>query len=443
MKIHFFSRTESNHRYAFQVYYTLQNLKTVQKISLIYFLLCLLIRVIFSFPGLPIHTINHINEFDNANWVSLFVNPIFYISSSILIRRFNAENRHLKYLQAIVVLFSLFIIISAMRASFYSMYNPRNTLLMYLMGIVVVGVFYTFEFYETILLTVITGLSFSLALPYYQHAFNELLLNNLASLVLLTVFFCFSRYLFSYRADNFMKLKAIEQKNAVIEYASQMKTEILGIVAHDLRNPLTAIKFASTLMEIDAPLNTEYHEYLQMIKTSCDKANTIINDLLEMAQNDQPIDLELEKTEMDEFMLLIIDDWLKDKKEQINILYNSTSPPLYAFINKEKMQRAMDNLISNAIKFSGELGDIEISLRNEDQFIYIDIKDFGVGIPKNLLPYIFDRFSKASRKGMRGEASVGLGLSIVKQIVQKHKGEIEVNSIEQQGTIFTIKVPAA
>ena len=100
----------------------------------------------------------------------------------------------------------------------------------------------------------------------------------------------------------------------------------------------------------------------------------------------------------------------------------------------------MDNLISNAIKFSGEDDRIIIALREEKGVVCIDVKDFGIGIPENLQPYIFDRFSRASRQGIRGEESVGLGLSIVRQIVRKHGGEIEVSSAVDKGTTFTINM---
>jgi signal transduction histidine kinase len=73
--------------------------------------------------------------------------------------------------------------------------------------------------------------------------------------------------------------------------------------------------------------------------------------------------------------------------------------------------------------------------------VSISVKDSGIGIPQDMLPYIFDRFSKARRAGIRGEASVGLGLSIVRQIIRKHNGEIEVDSSEKQGTTFTITLP--
>ncbi len=277
-----------------------------------------------------------------------------------------------------------------------------------------------------------------LVIPTYQPGFSEQLLNDIVSFVLLILYFCISRYLFSYRADNYLKLKAIEEKNMEIETASKLKNEILGIVAHDLRNPLTAIRALAMMMEEDDSMDADNQDNLQMIKASCDKATSIINDLIETAHNDKDNVFDIEEVELNQYLLKIVDEWAKNKTGQTNILYYGTDKPIYTHINMEKMQRVMDNLISNAIKFSGESERVEVKLRNVDGQIYIDVKDFGMGIPDTLLPYIFDRFSRASRRGIRGEESVGLGLSIVKQIVEKHGGDISVNSAEKQGTTFTI-----
>jgi len=278
-------------------------------------------------------------------------------------------------------------------------------------------------------------------LPFYQSAINELVLNNLASILLLTVFFCISRYVYSYRADNFFKIKSIEEKNIEIENASNAKNEILGVVAHDLRNPLAIIKTVAMLMETDDNTAEDYHENIEMIKSACDKATSIIHDLLENAQNEIHNHFDLEKTELDDFLSMIIEEWLKNKKGQINIIYQNAGKPLYANIHKEKMQRVMDNLIINAIKFSNPEGNIDVSLSHINSDIFIKVRDYGIGIPDDMLPYIFDRFSKARRNGIRGEASVGLGLSIVHQIVKKHDGNIEVTSTPDSGTTFTIKLP--
>jgi two-component system sensor histidine kinase VicK len=438
MKVHFFSGINAANRQAFRTYSTLQNLKTVKRLSLIYFFLNLALRVIVTVYDLPITSIKHYDEFDNGSMISTILSPIFFIGSILLLMKFDQGRQYTVASKIFNVLFALFVLLSSMRTTFFSMHNPRNTMVMYLMGVMIAAVFFTFEYLETLILTVITGICFALLLPYYQSAPSELMMNNLASMILLTLFYSVSRFTFSYRADNYLKLKAIEEKNQEIETASKLKNEILGIVAHDLRNPLSAIRVLAVMMEDDKTLDADNQENLQMIKASCDKATSIINDLIETANNDKDTVFDIEEVELNQYLLKIVDEWVKNKTGYTNILYYGTEKPIYMHINIEKMQRVMDNLISNAIKFSGTSDHIEIRLRNEDGQIFIDVKDFGMGIPENLLPYIFDRFSRASRRGVRGEESVGLGLSIVKQIVEKHGGDISVISTEKQGTTFTI-----
>lgn len=441
MRIHFFSRAEKPGRFAFHSYYVLQNLRTVRTVSLIYLIFTLVIRIIFSAYDLPGHHIGHIDEFNSANWLSLSVTPIFYIASQLLLRKFSRTQRMLLLAQLFALAFATYIVLSTMRASFLSMYNPRNSLLMYLLGLIMVAVFFTFEYYETIFIAVVASTFFTILLPHYQHAINELILNHLASLILLVSFFSISRYVFSYRADNFFKLRAIEEKNLEIETASIIKTEILGVVAHDLRNPLAIIKTAASLMETEEGMNEELYNYIQMINVSCDKATAIINDLIETAQNEYHEELELTDTNIDEFLSSIVNEWTKNKKDNVGIHYSSASHIIHTHIQREKMQRVMDNLISNALKFSEEDNYIEVKLSDSADAVIITVEDFGIGIPADCLPHIFDRFTKGRRNGLRGEISVGLGLSIVRQIVIKHHGDIEVTSSENNGTMFTITLP--
>lgn len=443
MRVYFFTRINSVYRDIFRSYSTLQNLKTVKIVSLIYFLLNISLRLIVTAYDLPIESIKHYDEFNDANILSCILTPVFCVLSIILINQYEKGKDRSVLSQVLVLSFGLFIIFSGMRATFFAMHNPRNTMLMYLVGIVVAGVFFTFEFFETIVLLIAAGMCFYLMLPYYQEGASEIMMNNLGSLIVLTVFYCISRFSFSYRADNYLKLKAIEEKNIEIETASRLKNEILGIVAHDLRNPLTAIRVLASIMEDDRSLNADNQENVQIIKMSCDKANAIINDLIETAHNDKDNVFDIEEVELNQYLLRIVDEWAKNKTGHTNILYYGTNKPIYTHINTEKMERVMDNLISNAVKFSGDSHHIEVKLRVDDYGqIFIDVKDFGMGIPQELLPFIFDRFSRASRKGVRGEESVGLGLSIVKQIVEKHGGSIDVVSTEKKGTTFTIHMTA-
>jgi two-component system, OmpR family, sensor histidine kinase VicK len=441
MRVHFFSSIDQPYRFSFRSFYTLQNLQTVKAVSALYFIANLFLRIIGYANSLPTSTINNIDEYDAANWFSLAVTPIFYFMSQVLIKNFRANKKMLLITQWFVIVFALYITLSSMRSTFFVMHNPRNTMVLYFMGLILASVFFTFEYLETLFLALITGVCFSVLLPFYQTAFNEIVMNNLASVVLLIAFFSISRFCFSYRADNFLKLKAIEEKNVEIENASLVKNEILGIVAHDLRNPLAAIKTIAMVMEDDETVNADNQDNLQMIKSACDKAASIINDLLETAHN-EILQFDIETTELNQFLQKIVNDWKRNTNASVNILYYGTAEPVFLDINAEKMQRVMDNLISNAIKFSGN-SNVEVSLQSLNSQVIINVKDFGMGIPNDLLPYIFDRFSKASRTGVRGEESVGLGLSIVRQIIKKHGGEIEVDSIEEQGTTFTIKLSSA
>jgi two-component system sensor histidine kinase VicK len=438
MTVYFFTRINQASRSAFRSFCTLQNLRTVKNISLVYFIINLSIRILGTFTNLPFNNINHVDELSRANMISTLTTPLFYLAAVLLIKYYERNRLVTKLGYVLVILFAMFVITNGMRVTFFAMHNPRNTLVMYLAALTLVGVFFTIEYYETFIIVAVTSIIFMLVIPTYQPGFSEQLLNNVVSFVLLTLFFCISRYLFSYRADNYLKLKAIEEKNVEIETASRLKNEILGIVAHDLRNPLTAIYTLAMIMEDDRTINAENQENLKMIKASCDKATSIINDLIETAHNDKDNVFDIEEVELNQYLLKIVDEWVKNKTSHTNILYYGTDKPIYTHINMEKMQRVMDNLISNAIKFSGESERVEVKLRNDDGQIFIDVKDFGMGIPERLLPYIFDRFSRASRRGIRGEESVGLGLSIVKQIVEKHGGEIGVVSTEKEGTTFTI-----
>lgn len=441
MRIHFFSRTDSSGRSAFYSYYIFQNLKAVNLTCIIYFLFCILVRIIFTVYGAHGQSIAHLNNFSDANWLALLITPLFYFASLYLIRHYSIKSKFLALSQIFVLLFALYIITSGMRNSFYCMYNPRNTLLMYMTGLILVSIFFTFEYYETILITLIASLVFSIMLPFYIHTFNELALNNIASVLVLTVFYFISRYSFSYRADNFLKLKAINEKNIEIENTIQAKNEILSIVAHDLRNPLTIIKSVTSLLALDGGSGEDYYENLQLIRASCDKASSIINDLLETAQNEIVNEFELERIDLSEFLEVIIGEWTRNKMSQVSISFQHSGQPVYAYVHKEKMQRVMDNLISNALKFSGKNDRIEITLYEAVENICIEVTDFGIGIPSDLLPYIFDRFSKARRNGIRGEISIGLGLSIVQQIIKRHNGEVAAASTVENGTTFSIKLP--
>ena len=225
-----------------------------------------------------------------------------------------------------------------------------------------------------------------------------------------------------------------------IEKASDFKNDVLGIVAHDLRNPIAAIESVAMMMELEE-LDEDTEDNLSMIRTSCAKAYSIVNDLLEVARNDNDSTFETKLVSLQDFLNTNIAAWKNTGTARNNIVFTVQDKELYSRVNTDKLNRVLDNLISNALKFSKENDKLDIILAKENNYALIQVQDHGMGIPKDMLPHIFERFTKAGRNGLKGEKSTGLGLSIAKQIIEKHGGKIEVDSEEGKGSVFSIRLP--
>jgi two-component system sensor histidine kinase VicK len=437
----FFKKLPRRYGAEYRNYYTLQNLVAVRTCSLLFFILNVCIRVLcWIFPE-SLTKAENFPAFNYTNWIFIGITPFFLFSSYLLTRYYRVKRKATTLITIYVFFFAVYIITCGILSSFIATSDPSNALTLYLIPLVLIGVVCVFELYETILMIVIIEIIFTAFLDYIQVDATELVYNELISVILLCGFYLASRYFYAYKANYFKQIIEIREKNLEIELAGDFKNQVLGTVAHDLRNPIAAVESLAMMMELE-DVDEDTRDNLGMIKTSCLKARTIIDDLLEVARNENANLFETQKTELNAFLRKIIDSWRFHKDKRNSLLLVSSQKPLFANINNEKFHRVIDNLLSNAIKFSKDDDKIEIRLSKVFDYVVIEIKDYGLGIPKNSLPYIFDRFSKAGRIGMRGELSTGLGLSIVRQIVEKHNGTIEVESEEKKGSTFKITLPA-
>jgi len=426
---------------AYRNNYTLQNLIAVRTCSAIFLVLNLIIRSLYLIFPESLTKAQNFPEFDFTNWIYIGVTPFFFIGSYLLIFYYRKKHKALAFIGIFVFLFSLYLVCCGIISSFIATSDPSNALTLYMVPLVIVSAVFVFELYETILLITAVEVVFTAMLFFAQSSPTEMVYNELISIILLCGFYLTSRYFYSYKANYYKQVIEIREKNNEIENAAIFKNQVLGMVAHDLRNPLAAVESTAMIMEMEE-VDDETQENINIIKASCVKARGIILDLLEAARNDDQNTIETTQVDLNLFVRKIIDSWKIHNETRNVITFNSTYIPLYVEINKEKFHRVMDNLISNALKFSKENDKVEIQLDKENKMAIVEIKDHGLGIPKDMLPLLFDRFSKAGRTGLRGEQSTGLGLSIVKQIVERHKGKIEVTSAENQGSTFTIKLPA-
>lgn len=439
MTTYFSKKIPSVYQSGFRLYYTRQNLQAIKTGSLVFFVLNFALRVICTlFPEDILRAANY-PEYNITNWVYIAITPLFYFAGLRYHHLIKKTQKIPAGAQVLIMAFSLYIILSGMMATFIAMYNPHNTLTLYLIALITVSVLCVFEFEDSLMLTIATGVLFTVLLFVFKTDPTEVVYNQLVSLIILTGFYFISRYVFSYKSGHYIQLVQIQEKNIEIEKASAFKNDVLGMVAHDLRNPIGAIESIAMIAEL-GDLDDDMQDNVNMIKASCVKARTIIEDLLEVARNDNSNVIITNRLDVNQLLEHIVADW-KNQDIRNRVVFKGTNTPVFAEINPEKFHRVVDNLISNAIKFSKDNDTVDVILSQAKGKVIIEVRDYGLGIPKDILPHIFERFSKAGRQGVRGEQSTGLGLSIARQIVERHRGTIEVQSEEQRGSIFRIHIP--
>ncbi|HKG05686.1 MAG TPA: HAMP domain-containing sensor histidine kinase [Pedobacter sp.] len=319
-----------------------------------------------------------------------------------------------------------------------SIHNTKNTLAVFLIGIMFVCIFFAHDLKKVTALSVFVIILFLSAMITPGLTVQEKFLSVITSIILAFVLYTCSRYSYFYKSEHFVQVKQLEEKNEEINILNHQKGEILAFVAHDLRTPLNNIEALSAMVmeeEKDKPKIE-----MQMILNATVHAKNIINDLIEVSQ-EHKTPLKVQNTDITKYLNTITHKWLANSVENKRIEFLSGTKPIFAGINEPKFTRVMDNLIGNALKFSPHESPVQILASSEEELCIIQIKDFGIGIPRDLQHMLFDQFSKAGRPGLRGEKSLGLGLHISKNIITDHCGDLQVCSEENKGTTFTISLP--
>ena len=210
--------------------------------------------------------------------------------------------------------------------------------------------------------------------------------------------------------------------------------------AHDFRSPLGSVLGVVNLMQhsikSDEAIDTkELATYLDMIKFSTDKALSLAGEIMELAEiESENYVLKMDSVVAKDFIQRYLDTHrLLTLKKRIKVVFDSHTD-CQALINESKMTRVLDNLITNSVKFSEGGTKITFTLTEADDTVSIRIQDEGIGMSKRILDNLFVKFGEAKRSGLNGEPTHGLGMSIVRQIMQLHEGDIQVQSEEMKGT---------
>lgn len=239
--------------------------------------------------------------------------------------------------------------------------------------------------------------------------------------------------------------RELTKKNTELEHVNKLKNSFLGMAAHDLRNPLNVIiSYADYILDEAADkLEPEHADFLNRIVRSSDYMLGLIENLLDYAKIEEGR-LDLEKTSFDIVSLArhsVEANNVLASGKNIRIDLESSIDKLMVSFDYLKMEQVFNNLLSNAVKFSYPKAKVKFNIDQKEQWLYLTIKDSGKGIKAEDMEKLFVPFSKISHKGTAGEKGTGLGLTIVKRIVEAHSGTIEVDSEVEKGTRFTIKIP--
>lgn len=228
----------------------------------------------------------------------------------------------------------------------------------------------------------------------------------------------------------------------------ERQADFVANASHELATPLTAIKgFAETLLDgamEDPKLGTKF---LNIIHTEAERMQRLINELLQLAKlNSQEYgqQIKLEPTDLAP-LLHKVKQYLDSNAEEKNITVtvDTRNEPILIMANQDWMKQILINLLDNAIKYTLPTGNITLACYQENNKAILIVKDSGIGIPAIDLPLIFDRFYRVDKARTRSAGGTGLGLTIVKFIIEIHGGEIDVQSTVHKGTTFTIKLPLA
>ena len=229
------------------------------------------------------------------------------------------------------------------------------------------------------------------------------------------------------------------------ERANQMKDEFLAILSHELRTPLNAILGWSRLLRVKKFDEETIDKALETIERNAKSQAQLIEDILDVSRilrgklnlNKHPIRLES--------VIELAIDSLQPLAEEKSIVLELTSSPKVGEVigDFDRLQQIVWNLLSNAIKFTQEEGKVEVRLESVGDEAQIQIIDNGIGIEPDFLPYVFDRFRQADSSTTRSYGGLGLGLAIVRHLVEQHGGKVYAENNPGEGAKFTVALPLA
>jgi len=235
----------------------------------------------------------------------------------------------------------------------------------------------------------------------------------------------------------------LQASNHNLKKLNEEKNHFLGMAAHDLRNPISAIHSMSDLLLCENNLDPEQTELISDIKSATDFMLSLLKDLLDVSAIESgKLNLQLESVDIKKYVERIVKRYrMISKLKNIQIKFEIKEPLPPISIDRNKFEQVLVNLLTNAIKFSYSDTIIQVSVTSDQNQVLFKVEDHGQGIPTSEREKLFKPFSLTSVKSTAGEPSTGLGLAITQKLVLAHDGQISVESEVGKGSIFSVSIP--
>lgn len=224
-----------------------------------------------------------------------------------------------------------------------------------------------------------------------------------------------------------------------------MRRQFVADVSHELRTPLTSVKsYTETLLDGALEDEATARRFLQVVVDETDRMTRLVKDLLQLSQHDNGILLNYQLLKPDQLIASCISRLrLAAEEKNITLSFNNMCSDLYINGDKDRLEQVLLNIVGNAIKYTPPHGKVDVLLTRDLQNAIIRVQDNGVGVPKEDLNRIFERFYRVDKARSRQMGGTGLGLAIAKEIVDMHKGSIQANSplVGDNGTEIILRFP--
>ncbi len=240
---------------------------------------------------------------------------------------------------------------------------------------------------------------------------------------------------------------AVEQRKQA-EAANKSKDDFLGMVSHELRGPINSILLWTELLKSPEVDQETMKTAVETIERSVLQQGKILDDLVELTRSlNGMIKLYKHAVNLTEIVKnAVTNQQLVASKKNIALGFSAEHDELFVEADPDRLQQIFSNLLTNSIKFTPEQGEIQVNIHRKTfenkPYAEVGIKDTGIGIPSDLLPYVFDRYLQAPTHSYSSNTGLGLGLTIARQLVELHQGKIRAESAGQhQGATFFVSLP--